>query len=865
MLMGLFFTKKKPEPRKGPSRHTPVKKQDAKILNRLGCQACPLNKADISSPKMAPTLASYTDVYFLAEAPGKHEDQSSGKPLTGPSGQLLRSCIPDGFEETCSFDNVCNCRPPENRTPTWNEIECCRPRRELFIPKAKPKLIVGLGLVPLQAMLGSSDMVGMRGRVFAVNVGGHHCWFLPTYHPSFILRRAQNKRKPLNSFFGFCLRMDIKRAFDLIADLPPAKVDTAAEASAGIQAFDGSGADDYRAVLTLLSEARKAPEKAIDLETQGLRPYGKDAKVLTCAISFRNTHFSFALQHPKSRWAPEQLDKINQQLFYLVADDTIKIAHNVPFECEWLIWYFNNKSMVNHLAWECTQMQAHFIDERKGKQHKRDDEDRRAAYQALGFLCKQYFGINIKTLFKLNKKNMEKEDIKTILTYNGIDTKYELRLFYWQRQILRNRGLFEAYREALPRQPTVALMQYIGIGVDQQEVKFCQGLLGEDIAEITAKINDLKVIKAFIARKGSFNPDSGPEVVEVFRDYLQRPEIHTEDGKISVDKNVLDQIDHPLAQLLIDYRNRAKLRSTYVDCFELGKGEFVWPDGRIHTSFNTTFTETGRTSSDTPNCQNFPNRHDSWVRCQVVAPKGHVILAFDYGQLEGCTGAMCSKDEVMIKALWEDYDFHMEWARKLAARYPAMMNGKQVDKGFRSLIKNKLVFPAIFGAKNESIAGYLNIPVEPIDDLMDEFWDTFHGLHKWQDKLMKGYYQDGYVESPTGRRHHYPLTRNQAINFPIQCLACDIVCESMNALSYMAAEQGKWHLHPVLNIHDDITAVVPDNNEILEETIKTYCKIMLHPPYDFINVPMSVECSVGKNWFEMKEIGKFWSHKKDYE
>ena|ERR1700689_5329182 len=188
--MGLFFTKKRPEPRKGPLRPAPVKKQNAEILHRLGCRACPLDKADIHTPKMLPTLAAHTDIYFLAEAPGKDEDQNTGKPLTGPSGKLLRSCIPDGFEATCSFDNVCNCRPPENRTPTPNEVECCRPRREKFIPQAKPKLIVGLGAVPLQAMFNSTDLSGLRGRVFAVNVGGHHCWFLPTYHPSYILRKA---------------------------------------------------------------------------------------------------------------------------------------------------------------------------------------------------------------------------------------------------------------------------------------------------------------------------------------------------------------------------------------------------------------------------------------------------------------------------------------------------------------------------------------------------------------------------------------------------------------------------------------------------------------------------------------------------
>ena len=142
---------------------------------------------------------------------------------------------------------------------------------------------------------------------------------------------------------------------------------------------------------------------------------------------------------------------------------------------------------------------------------------------------------------------------------------------------------------------------------------------------------------------------------------------------------------------------------------------------------------------------------------------------------------------------------------------------------------------------------------------MDEFWATFDGLKNWQDRLMKGYYEAGWVASPTGRRHHYPLTRNQAINYPIQSFACDIVCNAMNELSCMAAESGKWYLHPVLNIHDDLSFLIPENKQ--DYAIKTISEIMLTPPYKFINVPLSIEISVGTNWFDMDEVTKLWSNK----
>lgn len=860
---------------------TPSAKANVATLHRLGCAACPLNKADIHTPKMAPTLAKNTQIYFLAEAPGRDEDENTGKPLTGPSGTLLRQCLVDGIVPVCSFDNVCNCRPPANRTPVFQEIECCRPRRWKYIEQAKPKLIVGLGAVPLHAILGSGDLAGMRGRLFAVKIGSHECWFMPTYHPSFILRTAFDKKKPLNSKMGHCFRMDIKHACEVVHGLDPPQVDSEHEVREGVQCFDGTDSSHYGKLCALLDHVSQAGEVSVDIETNCLRPFSPEASILTIAFATEEVSFAFALQNRTAAWSIQQRREIGgicKDIF--ISSRLTKVAHNAPFEMEWFAWAFG-KEVVKHDQWECTQMQAHFLDERRGKQGGGEDS-RRAPYQSLGFLTKQHFGIDIKKLFKVNRKKMAEADLGETLVYNAADAKYTLRLYHVQKKLLEQRGLHDAYLEALPRQASVALMQTLGVLVDQEEVKRNQSKLGKEIAIIEAEIDSLPVVREYKADHREVNFAAGPDTLNIFKDYLKRPEVHvgkegyvaqddkkgaadkrawdseSRKGRYSVDKNVLEKIDHPLAPLVLNLRNRTKLKSTYVDGLELGRGTLVYPDGMIHCNFNTTFAETGRTSSDEPNMQNFPQRKDAWVRRQIIAPKGHMLVAFDYGQLEGCTAAMCSKDKVLVKALWEDYDIHMEWSHKLAAKYPAIGT---VDKSLRSRVKNKLVFPAIFGAKNESIAGYLGIPQDPIDDLMEEFWRTFYGLKNWQDALMKRYYEDGYVESPTGRRHHYPLTRNQAINHPVQSFACDIVCNAMNELSALAVQTGQWHLHPVLNIHDDLSFCIPDDDRVLEDAINTIYRVMLSPPYKEVNVPLSVTCSIGPSWYGMTEIGKFWSNK----
>lgn len=872
--MSFFFTKQKAKIVKrgsAPIKPAQAGKSSKETLNRLGCRACPLDKVNNCTPKMPPDLGEIGGVYILGDSPTEICDDK-GAPFLDPAGKLLNSLLRD--RDRISFDNVIRDYDHYKEQPSWVAMECCRGLVTKSIEQTKPKIIIGLGILSLQWVLHSSDMVGLRGRVFAVQIGSHNCWFMPTYHPQFIIDNAYAGSEPLRSKLGHCLKFDLARAMRLANELPPPTIDTPQQARAGVQTFNGRDRGQLAKVLTLISEARRAPEKAIDLETSRLRPYATDSLVLTAAISFGNTNFAFAIDHPKSGWAADEKRQIKAALKALLSDKTIIIAHNAPFEVEWLIFLLG-RDAIFHDVWECTMMQSHFLDERRGKKGGHDDQFQPNPYQALDFLVKQHFGLAYKALFKLDRKNMAKADLDETLLYNGADTKYTIRLYRNQISRLRLEGLLDAYREAQPRQPTVALMQSIGIEIDQKQNKEFAKKLGGEIKEIEERILSISEVQEWNSKEyEKFNPASGKDVAKFFKKYTKFGKllINAEGGE-STDKATLSKIGHPLATEIEPFRNRSKLKSTYVDEFTLGTGSVIWPDGRIHPSFNTTFSETGRTSSDEPNQQNWPSRNDKWIRKQVVAKKNHVLVAFDYGQLEGCTGAMCSKDKTFIKALWEDYDMHMEWAQRAAKLWPAYIGGahmyddKKVMKDFRSLIKNKLVFPAFFGAAQDSIAGYLTnatgveAPKHVIEKLFNDFWKDFSGVHQWQKRLVSTYYETGYVESPTGRRRFYPLSRPQAINYPIQSVACDIVCRAMVELSIYAAKTGKWYLHPIMNIHDDLTFEVPDDDKIIDEAVDRIYRTMLAPVYSFINVPLSVTCSIGYNWLEMDEVQKFWSHK----
>jgi len=904
--MSFLFIQKareaKKAPKKGRTPATTLNKQAAETLHRLGCKACPLDSGDACTPKMKPTFGD-GPVYFLAEAPGRHEDETSHRPLTGPSGTLLRNVLADwaGPDDSLSFDNVVNCRPPDNRTPTPQEVECCRPRRIKFIEQAKPKLIVGLGAVPLNAIIGTNDLSGSRGRFFAVQIGQHRCWFMPTYHPSYILRIAKDKHRPLQSMMGHCFRMDVAKALEAVDGLPTPQIHTEQDVRAGIEVFDGSSGFDR--ALELLGRAKAAKVKAVDLETRYLRPYTAGAGLMSVAVSFNDEYnFAFAIDHPQAKWTVAQKERLLKAFAQLLQDDTTKVAHNAPFELEWLAWLYGPE-IINHTAWDCTMMQAHFLDERKGNQW--DDTARASKYHGLDFLIRQNFGLSFKQLFETNKKDQSKTDLNELLVYNAADTKYTLKLYHIQKKALGTNGDRTAYRLAVMQQPTVALMEHLGVCVDQVAVKRAQNKLAKEVAALEFNINNLSVVKQYIADRKGFNPGAATtDVLYIFRDYLKRKEVLVtpEHGQIrdfdkssankahpnrtmkeldlkprySTDKAVLEKIDHPLSKLIINWRNRTKLKSTYVDGLSLevlkdGGDCVIYPDGRLHTSFNTTTTETGRLSSDTPNLQNYPKRHDAWVRQLIVPPQGQVMVAIDYGQLEGCTGAMCSKDTYLCKALWDDYDLHMDWAKLIAREKPAVVGGrdylndKDAMKQWRSLVKNKLVFPAFYGANADSIAGYLNnatgleFSEQYVDRVLDRFWHVLSGMKSWQDNLMKRYWETGYVTTLGGRKHRYPLTRNQAINHPFQGTAAELVSDAMSRLSYLAAQTGHWYLHPILAIHDDLTFFLPEKG--FEKAIETILKEMLVFDFPWVNVPMAAEVSVGRNWHSLQPLGKFWSHK----
>jgi len=450
--------------------------------------------------------------------------------------------------------------------------------------------------------------------------------------------------------------------------------------------------------------------------------------------------------------------------------------------------------------------------------------------------------------------------VEKLLSYNALDAKYTARLYQAQREELIRDGLLGAYKVHLDRAITLVKAQQVGLVVDFDSVDRYRTDAVAKIAKCAARIARSRLAKLYWEKKGhELSPTSPKQLAELFRDILKRPEGCREKNKsgYSVDDTALKAMRLPIANWVLELRRAMKLKGTYLDGCARG-GKWIYPDGRLHTKFNDTFTATGRLSSEEPNVQNFPKREDAWVRTIIVPPSGHVMLSADYGQIEYRVLGIASKDKRICDSLRDRYDVHMDWAERVAKADNKVWIafGKDIKK-LRSEIKNTMVFPAFYGAHADYIAQMIGMNKQKCRALFDEFWEEFAGVRAWQQRLLKEYQRDGYVSCLTGRRRRAPLTQNMIYNSPIQGSASDIVVDAMNRLSIRAEKDSIPALQPVMNIHDDLTFYVPRKR--LRSLTRVIVDEMLHPSFDWVTVPISVEVSVGKNWGEMDSVGTFFS------
>jgi len=755
------------------------------LLSKLRCAACPLRNAGAIHRKMPPSGTDEPILYVVGEAPGKEEDER-GEPFVGSSGKMLKHALSrqlaakfgfrfsdirynvDAFSKKfCRFSNTVWTRPPKNRTPTEEEIACCRPHLEKDLLDHKPNVVLAVGATAASWFGINKGMKAIRGRPVVSRIKDHSFIVIPVYHPSFLLRNGVTIRtlEGGDDDLAIVFMRDIGYAVDIASDPPDVSMPEELDFYLKRKELPGTfikvkGDSDFYRLESTLNILKSEELVAFDIETASdevedfrkVRPYGRGATIVS--ISFSNgkdIHLSVLIDHDAARWSEWKrriaVDRLREFLSHK-GDGPRFIAHNLMFELEWL-WNFWRIDTLPSSKWEDTYGQAFVIDPRPGTLD-------------LDFQCRSYFGVDMKKLVPVSLSDVRMEDDNRLMLYNTLDAFFTLHLFHKQQEFIKLDGKQQVYRDQVERVPALMKMQSMGLLVDLKKNKEIDKQLRDEIAEVLDKINQNEHVREFRERFGTFSPSSNEDVAKVIYDIAGLEPVYTKKGNKKVDAEVLENAGLEIADLIIEYRTLLKLHSTYVR-------------ERVQTR---------RFSSTDPNCQNFPKRKSAYIRGQIVAPPDHYVVSVDYGQIEARVIAMVTKDPRLVRYMWEMFDIHQYWAERSVKLYPKALDiakkevpEKEPMSGLRFIMKNRFVFPGFYGAGKKSITRNLGFPEHIVDQLYDEFREMFPGVIKWQERVRKVYKHRGYLELLSGFRRYAPVEKaNAVINSPIQGTAAEIVC-----------------------------------------------------------------------------------------
>ena len=411
-------------------------------------------------------------------------------------------------------------------------------------------------------------------------------------------------------------------------------------------------------------------------------------------------------------------------------------------------------------------------------------------------------------------------------------------------QELEKEGARKVYDDIdLPLVGVLACMERTGAALDVDHLKALNESTGAEVDRLRAAI--------YASAGHEFNVDSPKQLSEVLFDELDlTPKKKTRSG-YSTNASVLKELteEHELPGLMLEYREYAKIKSTYIDALPRMRAE----DGRVHTSFNEMVTTTGRLSSSDPNLQNIPVRTDfgRQIRtCFVPLGEGEVFVSADYSQIELRLLAHLSGDEHLIASFNSGEDFHASTASRV---FGVPMD--DVTPQMRSRAK-AVNFGIVYGQQAYGLSQSLHIPFYEAKEMIDRYFEVHPGVRTYLDDVVVQAHKDGYAVTLFGRRRYIPELKAKnaaqrgfgertAMNHPMQGTAADIIKLAMRQVQdeLVARDLGT---RLMLQVHDELDLSVPESE--VEEVSDLLTSVM--ESVVELSVPLLVDVSAGANWAE---------------
>lgn len=402
------------------------------------------------------------------------------------------------------------------------------------------------------------------------------------------------------------------------------------------------------------------------------------------------------------------------------------------------------------------------------------------------------------------------------------------------------------YREMeLPMVRVLADMQIDGFLIDREQLSQFGDYLKGKIDKLTEDI--------YISAGQEFNINSPKQLGEILFDKMGMKSGKKIRSGYSTSAEVLEKLrgEHPIIEEVLEYRQLAKLKSTYCD----GLAAVISPDdGRIHSVFTQTVTVTGRISSTEPNMQNIPTRTalGRELRKMFIAPAGKILVDADYSQIELRVLAHVANDETMINAFKSGEDIH----RVTASQVFGVPFEDVTDDQRRSA--KAVNFGIVYGIGEFSLAQDLGIPVARAKMYIQNYLEKYHGVREYMDRVKNQAKEDGYVTTLMNRIRYIPELKSAnynvrsfgervALNTPIQGTAADIIKLAMVRV-HQRLEKERLKSKLVLQVHDELI-IEADESETdkVEKILKEEMENAMQ-----LSVPLVVDMSVGKSWYDAK-------------
>jgi len=419
-----------------------------------------------------------------------------------------------------------------------------------------------------------------------------------------------------------------------------------------------------------------------------------------------------------------------------------------------------------------------------------------------------------------------------------------LALFNKLRPAVETAGLADVYTKIdLPLIRVLADLESTGITVDPAQLKVLSVRMEEEITRLSAEIYEL-------AGK-SFNISSPQQLGKVlFEDMnLPTPVRYGKGKAISTAADVLEDLEHPIAGRVLEYRQLSKLKGTYVDALPALIDPF---SGRLHTTFNQTGAATGRLSSSNPNLQNIPIRTELGreIRAAFVPRTGWKLIVADYSQIELRLLAHMSRDPVLVEAFRNGEDIHTRTAAEVFGVPPLMITSEQRRNA------KAVNFGIVYGQTAFGLASSLGIDRKEADLYIRAYFERYAGVRRFIDQTIAEVRRTGVALSMFGRKRPIPdmqsknpnarnFAERTAVNTPLQGTAADLIKLAMIRIhEHLRGMQTKM----LLQVHDELVFEAPPEEV---DAVRTMVKSEMES-VERLDVPLVVDVGVGDNWRDAK-------------